>query len=148
MPFSFCANNLRCGQIGRVKALIQSLLRPFGLRLTRLANERRPDYGPSVLFATLKRFGFSPRLVLDIGANHGNWRCTALSYFPEAEFVLVEPQDHLKLHIQDLIDSGKKIRWVNAGVADKAGIMRFYISEYFSSQRKAAAAQSGFGNHG
>ena len=129
MTFSFCANNLKCNQIGNVKALIQSLLRPFGLRLSRLKNDRGPDYGPSVLFATLKRFGFSPRHILDVGANHGTWTRTALRYFPEAEFVLVEPQDHLKVHIQDLIDSGKKIRWINAGVADKSGMMRFYISD-------------------
>lgn len=129
MTFSFSLNNLKCPQIDYVKALIQSLLRPFGLRLSRLKNDHGPDYGPSVLFATLKRFGFSPRHVLDIGANHGNWTRVALAYFPDAEYVLVEPQDHLKSCIQDLIDSGKKIRWVNAGVADKSGVMRFYISD-------------------
>lgn len=112
-----------------MKALIQSLLRPFGLRLSRLDNLRGSDYGASVLFSTLKNFGFFPRYVLDIGANHGKWTRTALNYFPEAEYVLIEPQDHLKACVQDLIDSGYKIRWINAGVADKAGKMRFYISD-------------------
>jgi FkbM family methyltransferase len=82
-----------------------------------------------VLFSTLKRFGFSPRHVLDIGANHGNWTRAALPYFPEAEYVLIEPEDQLKTHVQDKIDSGYKIRWINAGVADKSGNMRFYISD-------------------
>jgi len=112
-----------------VKALIQSLLRPFGLRLSRLRNERGPDYGASVLFSTLKRFGFSPRLVLDIGANHGNWTRTALKYFPQAQYVLIEPQDHLKVCVQDLIDLGHKIRWVSAGVADQSGILPFFVSD-------------------
>ena len=31
-----------------------------------------------MLFSTLKHFSFSPYLVLDIGANHGNWTRTAL----------------------------------------------------------------------
>jgi len=112
-----------------VKALIQSLLRPFGLRLSRLDHVQAPDYGASVLFTTLKRFGFSPRHVLDIGANHGNWTRVALNYFPEAEYLLIEPQDHLKVHVQDLIDSGYKIRWINVGVADKPGTLRFYVSD-------------------
>jgi FkbM family methyltransferase len=112
-----------------VKTLIQSLLRPFGLRLTRLRDERRPEYGASVLFSTLQRFSFSPRLVLDIGANHGNWTRAAIKYFPEAQYVLIEPQDQLKVCVQDLIDSGYKIRWVNAGVADQPGMLPFYVSD-------------------
>lgn len=112
-----------------MKALIQSVLRPFGLRLSRLRNERRPDYGASVLFSTLKRFGFSPHLVLDIGANHGNWTRAALQFFPQAQYVLVEPQDHLKACVRDLIDSGHKIRWVNAGVADQSGMLPFFVSD-------------------
>jgi len=111
-----------------VKALIQSLLRPFGLRLSRLRDERAPDYGASVLFSTLKRFGFSPCLVLDVGANHGNWTRTALQFFPEAQYVLIEPQNHLKVFVQDLIDSGCKIRWVNAGIADQPGMLPFHIA--------------------
>jgi FkbM family methyltransferase len=112
-----------------VKTLIQSLLRPFGLRLSRLENVRGPDYGATVLFSTLKRFGFSPRYVLDIGANHGNWTRAALNYFPAAEYLLIEPQDHLKMYVQDIIRSGYKIRWINAGVSDKSGTLRFYVSD-------------------
>jgi|HubBroStandDraft_6_1064221.scaffolds.fasta_scaffold00083_35 hypothetical protein len=98
-----------------MKSLIQSMLRPLGLRLTRLESVAQPDYGLSVLFSTLKRFGFSPRHILDVGANHGNWTRTAITYFPDAEYTLLEPQDHLKVHIQDLIGAGHKIRWINAG---------------------------------
>ncbi len=96
--------------------------------LRRLRDDRGPDHGASVLFSTVKRFGFSPRLVLDIGANHGNWTRAALQYFPDAQYVLIEPQDHLKVCIQDLIDSGYKVRWVNAGVADQSGMLPFFIS--------------------
>jgi len=43
--------------------------------------------------------------------------------------VLIEPQDQLKDCVQDLIDSGYKIRWVNAGVADQSGTLPFFISD-------------------
>jgi len=41
-----------------VKTLIQSFLRPFGLRLARLQDKPQSDYGYAVLFSLLKRFGF------------------------------------------------------------------------------------------
>ena len=112
-----------------MKSFVQSLLKPFGLRLSRLESVQAPDYGAGVLFSTLKRFSFSPGCVLDVGANHGNWTREALKYFPEAEYLLIEPQDHLKVHVQDLIDAGRKIRWINAGAADKSGTLRFFVSD-------------------
>lgn len=110
-----------------MKALIQRLLRLFGLRLTRIRSPHEADFGAPVLFSTLKRFGFSPRCIVDVGANHGNWTRAALAYFPTAEYVLIEPQGHLKGYIKDLINSRFAIRWVNAGVADEPGRMTFYI---------------------
>ena len=112
-----------------MKTIVQSILKPFGLRLSRLESVQASDYGAGVLFSTLKRFGFSPGCVLDVGANHGNWTREALKYFPEAEYLLIEPQDHLKVHVQDLIDAGRKIRWINAGAADKSGTLRFFVSD-------------------
>jgi FkbM family methyltransferase len=111
-----------------MKSLIQSMLRPLGLRLTRLESVAQPDYGLSVLFSTLKRFGFSPRHILDVGANHGNWTRTAITYFPDAEYTLLEPQDHLKVHIQDLIGAGHQIRWINAGASDRSETLPFHVS--------------------
>ena len=50
-------------------------------------------------------------------------------FFPNAQYTLVEPQDHLKSHIQDLLDLGRKIIWINAGAADQSGILPFKISD-------------------
>jgi FkbM family methyltransferase len=109
-----------------MKQLVQSLLKLFGLRLARLANTNTPSFGTSVLFGTLQRYGFSPRLVLDIGANRGNWTRSALQYFPEADYFLVEPQSHLKVYSKDLLESGR-VHWINAGAADQSGQMCFYV---------------------
>ena len=40
----------------------------------------------------------------------------------------MEPQDHLKVHIQDLVQRGFKITWINAGVSDASGILPFNVS--------------------
>jgi FkbM family methyltransferase len=48
---------------------------------------------------------------------------------------LVEPQDHLRTHVQDLLARDGKIRWIGAGVGDKPGTLPFTISyrDYDSS---------------
>lgn len=84
--------------------------------------------GLDCFFVALKRLGFHPKHIIDVGANRGSWTRKALVYFPEARFTLVEPQDHLKVHIQDLLDCGCKITWINAGAGDKAGALPFAIS--------------------
>ena len=111
-----------------MKALVQSLLRPFGLRLARLESAPARDFGTDVLISVLKRFGFSPRHVVDVGANHGNWTRAALQFFPEAKYTLLEPQDELKVHIQDLQMAGHKIQWINAGASDKSETLPFHLS--------------------
>lgn len=50
-----------------------------------------------------------------------------MQFFPEAEYVLVEPQAHLKVYSQDLLESGR-VRWINAGAADHSGRMHFYVA--------------------
>jgi FkbM family methyltransferase len=118
-----------------VKQLVQSTLKKFGLRLVRLDNLAQASVPPSTwslgldcFFSALKRVGFRPKHIIDVGANRGFWTRKALVYFPEAHFTLVEPQDHLKVHIQDLLDCGYKITWINAGAADKPGALPFTIS--------------------
>jgi FkbM family methyltransferase len=117
-----------------VKKLVQSTLKKFGLRLVRNDNLAQPSFPPApyngldCFFAALKNLDFHPKHIVDIGANRGSWTRKALSYFPEAQYTLVEPQDHLKVHIQDLLDRGCKITWINAGAADKSGALPFAVS--------------------
>ncbi len=102
-------------------------------------------YGWDLFFRLLQRHGFAPKCVLDVGANHGRWTREALRYFPQAEFVLVEPQAQLAGSIQDLVTNGCRLRWVTAGVADRAGELPLTIapddhSSNFGMTPEAAAA--------
>ncbi len=109
-----------------MKRILQAALGKFGLRLSRVANA--PKDGLTCFFEAIQRAGFAPRHIVDVGANHGNWTRAAIRFFPEAQYTLVEPQDHLKVHVQDLIGRGHKIRWVNAVLGDKPGILPFTIA--------------------
>jgi FkbM family methyltransferase len=118
-----------------MRNLVQSLFGKLGYRITTLDSVWKPEFGLEAFFPLLKSFGFSPRHVIDVGANHGHWTRTAIRYFPEAQYTLVEPQDHLKRHIQDLLAAGDKIQWINAGAGDQSGTLPFALAPRDDSSR-------------
>ena len=72
------------------------------------ASNRARLYG---VLEFLKESDFSPRLVYDIGANRGNWTRLALKFFPDAKYILFEPQDWLRESVEDLLQDGAKLVW-------------------------------------
>lgn len=90
---------------------------------TTTATPAAAGYGWENFFTLIRRHGFSPRCILDIGANHGNWTRTAFAQFPDASFILVEPQDYLKAHVQDLLAHDAKFRWFGVGASDRPGTL-------------------------
>ena len=132
-----------------MKKLVHFGLRKLGYRIVRIEDVPRPSEGLDPFFRLLKRFGFAPKHILDIGANHGLWTREAMRFFPDARYTLVEPQDNLKTHIQDLIDRGCKIQWINAGASNRSGTLLFTITKrddscsfaYSEEQARAAGFQ-------
>jgi FkbM family methyltransferase len=125
-----------------MKQVVQALLGTLGYRLVRLRNVP----GLEGFFALLKERGFAPKHIMDVGANHGYWTRAALKYFPHAYYTLVEPQDHLRTHVQDLLDRDGKVRWIGAGAGDKPGTLPFTIwsrddsSNFYTTPEAAKAA--------
>jgi FkbM family methyltransferase len=117
-----------------IRKLIQSTVGKFGYRLVRKEPivppqpPPPPSYGLEPFLGLLKRYGFDPKHVVDVGANRGTWTRRAVQFFPSAQYTLIEPQDQLETYIQDLIASGMKINWINAGVSDAPGTLPFTIS--------------------
>ena len=111
-----------------MKRLLQSILGKFGYRLVRVNDSPRPSEGLNPFFSSLQKLGFAPIHIMDVGANRGLWTREALKYFPDAHYTLVEPQAHLKSHVQDLLDHNSKIDWINAGAGAKSAIMPMRIS--------------------
>jgi len=103
------------------------VLGKFGFRLVRIEDGPRASEGLDPFFSLLQRLGFAPKHILDVGANRGLWTRTAIQHFPDARYTLVEPQDHLKSYIKDLLDRGYKIQWINAGAGAESGILPFSL---------------------
>jgi hypothetical protein len=116
-----------------MKNPVQSLFGKLGDRITKLGSVWKPGFCLDLFSSFLKSFDFAPRHIIDVGANKGHWTRTALRYFPAVQYTLIEPQNRLKIHIQDLLSAGQHITWINAGAGDRSGTLPF--AEAIYSQR-------------
>jgi FkbM family methyltransferase len=112
-----------------IKQLVQTAFGVFGFRIVRNKTNGGYFQRTEPFFAALKARGFCPKHIIDVGANHGWWTRSALNYFPDAHYTLIEPQLSLKQSVQDLLTrEDNKIRWIEAGGGDKSGTMFFSIA--------------------
>ncbi len=58
----------------------------------------------------LRRAGFLPRMIVDAGAFRGEWTLEVLGIFPEADFLLIEPQSSVRQALRTLAASNRTIR--------------------------------------
>jgi FkbM family methyltransferase len=124
-----------------LRTKVHSLVRLTGYDLHKVAHAR-PSYGLDNFFPLLRQLGFAPRHIIDVGANHGNWTKAALAYFPQATYTLIEPQNHLRVHIQEL-EASHKINWINAGCSDEIGELPLVVSYRDDSSTFMQADRSG-----
>lgn len=73
-------------------------------------------------FECLVRLGFTPKHIVDVGANRGDWTRTALRYFPQAQYTVFEPQGEL-LRGSDL-ESNARVRICPMGAGPETSTMK------------------------
>jgi FkbM family methyltransferase len=116
--------NGRKENVSVIKQVIKSALSRLGfeVRRKRPFSALLPESPPRLenFFQTWKRHGPKPSLIIDVGANRGTWTRLALKYFPDSQYLLVEPQARLRAHACDLLGLGN-VRWLTAGVSDQTG---------------------------
>ena len=98
---------------------IRSLLLRYRFRLLHNSKFPKGDLVSSLL--NIAERGFSPRQIVDIGANQGKWSRKAAWVFPAANFTLIEPQQEMKPHLDRFCAQHPGARWINAGAADQMG---------------------------
>lgn len=124
-----------------MKRLIHAAFNAMGLQLSK----QRDRFGSlEHFFATVKNMGFEPTYIIDVGANHGHWTRKALIYYPKAAVTMIEPQEHLKADVQDLL-MRPNIEWITAGAGSENKVVKFTIAEhdysstFVISEQEAAA---------
>ncbi len=110
---------------------IKRLFSKLGYRIEKKsaqqAASQNKDYLLFHFYSMLQQFGFSPRHIVDIGANHGTWTRETLRYFPDAQYTLLEPQGWLQSSMKDLLDANPKIQFHAVGAGDTEGSFKFTI---------------------
>lgn len=115
----------------RLRKLIALLLTPLIKRLGYIKASPQKvilEHKQSLLetfYQNLKQIGFTPKHIVDVGANHGTWTREALKYFPEAYYTLIEPQKRLRSSMEDLLQQNTKIQLYNVGASSQIGSFRF-----------------------
>ncbi len=114
-----------------IKQSIKQALRKLGVEVCSTAH-----YAELVQAQTPRKHHFfqawqrhqpQPQWVIDVGANHGNWTRTALSYFPNSNYLLIEPQERLRTFSADLI-ARPNVKWLTVGLSDQPGRLKLTLT--------------------
>ena len=111
----------------RMKRLLKAALRQMGLEVSRIPKQSNPG-GADRPIANIRMFlediharGFNPQGIIDVGANRGHWTRMALSVFPNARVLMIEPQEEMRHSLEGLCSSFKSVEYVRAGAGRESG---------------------------
>ena len=90
------------------------------LSLVPAGSEGRPIGDVKRFLEDVRARGFRPRGILDVGANRGRWTLLALSIFPDAEVVMVEPQEEMRPILEAICAGRRRVELICAGAGKEA----------------------------
>lgn len=110
----------------------QRFLHRFSYRLIRSSLVPKGAVAPFLRHLGMR--GFYPRNVVDVGANRGRWSEKAMTVFPQARYVLLEPQIEMKTHLDRFCARYPgRVRWIHAGAGAANGSLPFTLTGSTSS---------------
>ncbi len=92
-----------------------------GYDFLRISGIDRSTHGTKPFLKKLAQRGFAPQTIIDVGANHGGWSRIATAVYPQANFVLIEPQAEMAPFLNNLCASNPKMEWIQAGAGAENG---------------------------
>lgn len=87
-------------------------------------------------FKRLKKLGYQPKLVLDIGAYEGNWAKSFLTVFPKVNILMLEGQEGKRNTLQQKTEANKQLSFQIALLGCAENEVEFNIYETASSVLK------------
>jgi FkbM family methyltransferase len=101
-----------------VTRTIKSVGRGLGLDIHR---SKKTIGDMESFLAHLRGVGFLPAAVLDVGANRADWSRLARTYFPQAKFILIEPQIEMRPDLDAFCSESAGSAWKLAGAGREPG---------------------------
>ena len=93
----------------------------LGYDFLRVSGLDRSTRGTKSFFRKLASRGFTPRTILDIGANHGGWSRIVSSVYKDAKFFLIEPQKEMRPFLDRFCSNTPGSTWLLAGAGANEG---------------------------
>lgn len=112
------------------RSIAKSLLRLFGVEIRRLSGSG--NLTPSTMNGGLARARerkHRPATVIDVGAAEGKWSLQAMEFWPEAEYLLVEPLEERRKQLERLAGTHRNVHIVNAAAGAEAGEVDFFVTD-------------------
>jgi FkbM family methyltransferase len=79
--------------------------------------------------ANLRSAGFSPATIIDAGAFHGDWSLLCAGIFPEARFLMIEPQPESSDLLTRLCASDPRLKFRQALLGSEPGRATFALQK-------------------
>lgn len=106
---------------------VTPVARRLGLEIVRQRTPQRDLTLPAAL-ARLRRHGFPVASVIDVGASNGRWSRKVLNYFPEAQFLLVDPLEERRVELERFKAEYANVDFALTAAGDREGEISFYVS--------------------
>ncbi|MBW4608492.1 MAG: FkbM family methyltransferase [Hassallia sp. WJT32-NPBG1] len=97
------------------------------LNPSKVGTESRPVGNMQMLLEDLKYRGLTCQLILDVGANHGNWSRIAKTVFSSANCFLIEPQIEMQSYLDNFCKEFPGSNWFLVGVGASPSEMTLTI---------------------
>ncbi|MEH2303960.1 hypothetical protein [Nostoc sp.] len=97
-----------------IQLLANKILKPFNLRLAQ-------GVGMDLCLKGLAQRGYSPQVVLDIGAAQGSWTKLAMQSWPDAGYFMIEPLEERLPPLQVLTNQHSNIKFILAAAGSEPG---------------------------
>lgn len=104
------------------------LVRSLAVRLAARGRPGHTQVGMQPTLLGLAARGFAPACVLDVGAAAGTWTELALSHWPAARYVLVEPLAERSTQLSQLAQEHPSLTWISAAAARSGGTVELNVA--------------------
>jgi FkbM family methyltransferase len=118
-----------------MKQIIKKIINKYGFELKRRdasfpivdshSNVENMDGGLN----RSKESGVVFNSIIDVGAAQGNWTRLAMKYWPDAQYVLIEPLQEREATLEAMIASSPNCHLVSCAAGSKQGNLSFYVAD-------------------
>ncbi|MGI6391842.1 MAG: FkbM family methyltransferase [Kiritimatiellia bacterium] len=112
-----------------MKQLIKKALNEFFMRTLsyRLIHDQFVANSDMDVWESLKARGFSPRMLLDVGAAIGGWTSQMVEIFPESKYLMIDPLEENETALKTVVQRHSNVQYWLGAVGNQTGELTFHV---------------------